>query len=92
MPALSSSLKQLYLYPNPAQEAAQIHFNLDKEGAVSIILYDVTGKIQGVVTSDRSLLPGEHQFTIDLKGLPSGNYFVGVICDGANSVLKLTKE
>ncbi|MEM6877882.1 MAG: DUF1501 domain-containing protein [Bacteroidota bacterium] len=66
---------QARLWPNPTSGLARISFTLEATGPVSMAVSNTEGRlvIQGF---ERTLQAGQHEFPLDLGGLPSGPYFV----------------
>jgi hypothetical protein len=82
-----NSVKELQVYPNPANNQVTISSSTSLSNA-SITLLDVTGK----VLFKKNNLEGQHQ-TIDISQFSSGIYFVELINQNGNiSRTKLIKE
>ncbi|MEM6395557.1 MAG: DUF1501 domain-containing protein [Bacteroidota bacterium] len=66
---------QAKLWPNPTSGLARISFTLENDGVVSLSVSNAEGRlvVQGF---ERSLNVGEHEFPLNLSGLPTGPYFV----------------
>jgi glycosidase len=63
----------LFVYPNPANEALTIRFDLSQPVAVSFKLYDITG--QEVLKYEAGTMPaGSQELSLLLDGLASGIY------------------
>lgn len=68
---------KLELYPNPANQTAQLSYYLPAENDVRITLHDAVGKqVQEVFNGGKSI--GQHTDTIDRQNLPSGMYLVNM--------------
>ncbi len=63
------------VYPNPFNSTARVRFSLRTPARVEIAIYDVLGRLAGVLGS-RSYDSGSHELTWDASGLASGIYFV----------------
>jgi len=61
-------------YPNPFNPATTIRFEIPKESAVRLTIYDPLGREVELLVSDR-LTPGRYEFSWDASGLPTGLYF-----------------
>lgn len=61
-------------FPNPAAGTTYVRFVLPEAAAVSLRLYDVSGRALRTVL-DGHFHAGSHQAALDLGGLPSGKYF-----------------
>ncbi|MBK6611956.1 MAG: T9SS type A sorting domain-containing protein [Sphingobacteriales bacterium] len=69
-----STTANITLAPNPMSQAATLTITTPDERIEKIALYDVKGTF--VQTLSNQLNPGNHQITINRKGLPAGNYLV----------------
>lgn len=68
---------KLDLYPNPADEALTIAFELQRGAAVDISVVDLSGKV--VYANPRGkLAPGRHLVDLSTAGFAPGMYFVRV--------------
>ena len=61
-------------YPNPFNQGTVIRFNLSKDSAVDLSVFDVLGQKLLVLASGKYPV-GSHQIFWNGKGLPSGIYF-----------------
>jgi hypothetical protein len=72
--------------PNPAQDGASVLFETTREGRVTLMIHDATGRrVRRLL--DRRLQAGEHSVIWDGKDdsarvLPSGTYFYRLILNG----------
>lgn len=64
------------LFPNPANEKATVNFSLETNAAVSMKVYDMTGKLVQVVTDKEEMLAGDYSMPLETSSLPSGVYFM----------------
>jgi hypothetical protein len=76
--SIPSSFKLGQNYPNPFNGSTVIPFEVDESMEISIVIYDITGKLVDNVFSGY-LEPGYHSFTwdsFDIHGnsVPSGFY------------------
>jgi len=62
-------------YPNPFNPTTTLRFALVQSGEVSLAVYDVLGR-QVLAQNLGALHAGEHHYTLDLSGHPSGTYLV----------------
>lgn len=62
-------------FPNPFNPATRISISLPTSGDVSLLIYDVNGRLTQVILQDKFLQAGVYYAEIDLKGLASGVYF-----------------
>lgn len=66
---------RLELYPNPTNGFSYISFEVERKGHVEINLISLNNTL--ITTIQNSVLtPGSYQYSIDLKDLPSGLYFL----------------
>ena len=66
----------IYLAPNPFSTNALFRYSLDEASTVAINLYDVTGRLVGLLESDIRKEPGQYETYIDGTALPAGVYFL----------------
>ncbi len=79
------------LYPNPATQRAQVDFNLEKAGDVTVQVVDKMGKL--VYTySEPSMNPGEHTFELNTSDFAKGIYMVNIKSAAGSSQKKLVVE
>lgn len=79
------------LYPNPATQRAQVDFNLEKAGDVTMQVIDKMGKL--VYTySEPSMNPGEHTFELNTSDFAKGIYMVNIKSAAGSSQKKLVVE
>ena len=66
-------------YPNPATDQATVSFTLpsDANGAVSVKVFDLSGKFMGVVADKAQ--PGKQEIHLDVSNYPSGTYMYQVV-------------
>lgn len=62
-------------FPNPFNPATRISISLPASGDVSLLIYDINGRLTQVILQDKFLQAGVYYAEIDLKGLASGVYF-----------------
>ncbi len=76
------------LYPNPAINETVLTIRPEKEAETLVDIFDNSGKHYGSVAKKRFSLEA-HQVHIDTKSLPTGSYYLRIICGGAAQTLKL---
>jgi hypothetical protein len=64
------------LYPNPMRGQAMLHFDLEHKIEAQLSLFDETGIYLGLLLRKCVFLPGRQEVPIDLKGHPSGVYWI----------------
>ncbi|MCB0713603.1 MAG: hypothetical protein KDD67_14845 [Ignavibacteriae bacterium] len=71
----------LSIYPSVAQEELKVSYAVEKDQQVTIYLADNLGRrLQTVMHTYQQ--EGQYALRVDLKGLPAGNYYVVMLCDG----------
>ncbi len=61
-------------YPNPCITNTTIDYGLNKSGNVSLVVYDLSGRIVRTLVSEYQH-PDNYRVTFNLDGLQSGTYF-----------------
>jgi hypothetical protein len=70
-----SPVNFMTVYPNPANNAASVMFDLKAGSTLSIGMYDITGKlVKSIFTGEKT--SGSHAFTVDLSNVQPGFYTV----------------
>jgi hypothetical protein len=64
-------------YPNPSSENVTISYNLPASSAVTVNVYDITGKLMSV--ENKGNLSGSQQHTIDVSAFSAGIYRVELV-------------
>ncbi len=76
------------IYPNPANNVANVSFKLNNESIVSVTVTDLTGK--SVYTNNLGkLASGAHATTVNTDALSNGIYMVNLESNGVVSTQKL---
>ena len=76
--ACNGVIENLTVYPNPANENANLNFNLKKERKITITLNDLTGREIKKMITNRNCNIGDNLLNLDLSGIQSGMYYVSV--------------
>ncbi len=79
-------------YPNPATDALTVEFVLEKPQIVELELMDSQGHLARALWVDEKRTSGLFSHQMDLKGLPSGLYFLKINLGLKNSVVKFLKK
>ncbi len=74
------------VYPNPVSDYANIKFDESILGHKQIIVRDLSGRIVEQLNTNTNTL------SIPLNNYPSGIYFIHLVSEQSNSVVKLVKE
>jgi hypothetical protein len=62
-------------YPNPFNNSTTIKFSIYEKAKISLIIYDITGKLVHTIIDGEITDPGNYQEIINADDLSSGNYF-----------------
>lgn len=81
-------LSSLQIYPNPFQTASTIHFELQDDGPVKLVLYDFFGRELAVLLNERKTA-GIYTVNCDAAGLPGGIYLCTLTAGGSSASKKL---
>jgi len=63
------------IFPNPANGQVSVDFVLRRPSRVQLEIFDVAGQLRATLLQGQYPV-GEHQATLDLHALPSGQYFI----------------
>jgi len=78
----------LISYPNPANDQSMIEFKLEKDGFVSLSLFDNEGNLV-MALLEQILYSGIYNYSIDLSSLSSGSYYYVLSINGRKEVESL---
>lgn len=76
------------VFPNPAQDLANINMTMPSNEVVSVELYDVTGKLQGTQAYGK-LAAGKQNLQLNTADLTNGVYFVRIMAGNVNQTVRL---
>lgn len=77
------------LHPNPARDAANLEFNLNKAGKVSVVVYDAVGR--AVATPfDGTMAQGAQRVNISTSALAAGMYNVNITTQAGKITQRLS--
>ena len=76
------------LYPNPAMDIAQIKYYTPVQGALTILLLDVTGKVV-LLQNEQSLANTNNSYQLNVNQLPAGFYTLQINQQGSIASAKL---
>jgi hypothetical protein len=81
---------KISVYPNPVTDIINIHFNLEKTSWVQIRLFDMRGKVVGILLSDTKV-EGDYcnSFTIGDSQLTKGIYLLEIVAGDTKSLRKI---
>jgi hypothetical protein len=80
------------IYPNPAQNISSVIYQLPTNDIVTIKVFDMTGSLVNTIAEGLSQNQGFYEFSLDVKGLSNGSYFImiqtlnGVITKNLNVI------
>jgi hypothetical protein len=84
----SENVSVLQVYPNPANENANLSFKLKEWQQVKISLFDLSGREVGIL-ADENMPAGEHLVKISRNDLSPGVYFVRIDAGDKENIVKL---
>lgn len=76
-------------YPNPFNPTTNINYSIDQAGAVTLKVYDMTGREVATLVNER-MSAGSHQVTFDASNLSSGVYLYSLQANGVRLTNKMT--
>lgn len=88
MKDISTNVKNVGTYPNPAVNSTNVAFSLDAEEEVVLRVVDLTGRTV-LENNYGKLTKGQHIQTLDLSRLKTGNYSVSV--NGSAKIITVLK-
>lgn len=77
---LSDQFSVTALFPNPAKNSTTLDIELKESFKITIQLFSADGKLQKTY-KNRTLASGEHRVQLDVKNMPSGQYWCVVRSD-----------
>lgn len=86
---MSAGAIEMVVVPNPAENQANVMFQLDTPGQVRLDLLDVVGRRVRPI-HDGVLPTGIQRMALPIEGLPSGMYMVRLTLDGSSAVSRFT--
>ncbi|PLX14384.1 MAG: hypothetical protein C0598_01360, partial [Marinilabiliales bacterium] len=84
----SSKYLSLDVYPNPASEIVNIDIEAKTNGAATLSIYDLSGKL--IIKSNKQLITGQNKLNIDISGINAGTYILKTVAEGKVYSNKLT--
>ena len=82
------TLAGVNLYPNPVNDIATFDINLNESANVSVLVYDVTGKVVANVYNGQ-MDAGMSTVKVDASALQSGIYFTTIVSGSSKKTLKM---
>ncbi len=77
--AASGGVEILSLGPNPAREQSTIHYRLNSDRTVKVVLYDMSGRLLSTLVDQLNPGVGEHEQVLDCHNLSSGAYLLCIV-------------
>ena len=84
----SGAIKEMKVFPNPANSNSKVEFSLEDNRQVSIAIYDLSGKLIKRVKNGMSLNKGQVTESLNLNGVNPGMYYVVVKSDIGEQALQ----
>ena len=81
-------LKDVIIAPNPTTNVSSVSFSLSNYANVNLSLFSDEGRLVSNIFMGM-LDAGNHKFTVDVTGLSPGMYFVSLISNNKNKIVKL---
>lgn len=75
-------------YPNPFNPTTTIKFKIAKQGIVSLIVYDLSGRVIETLINQH-LEPGEYQYNLNAQNYSSGVYFYKLTTEYYTNIKKM---
>lgn len=82
----SNGLSLMGAYPNPASDFTNIKYSTSEAGAVSVEVFDLTGRV--IHHSSEKLSAGTHDLKVSLKDVAAGKYYYTIKTGGAQLTSK----
>ncbi len=84
----ASEVRILTAFPNPASSTARVRFELATPSAVSLRLYDVTGR-QVATLAEGAFAASVHDVSADLGTLAAGVYVLRLEAEGGSATARI---
>lgn len=82
-----NNIRSIRLYPNPMNNSATVDLNLDEPSEVTVIVYDITGKVAvNIFTGEMN--SGNNTIKINTSEIPAGIYFTTIVSNNVKKTLK----
>lgn len=83
-----NSIGGISLYPNPANQEANIAIHLNETTSVTVNVFDITGKVV-ITVFNGPMSSGENKLKINTSDLNAGIYFTTIFSEAGNKTLKM---
>lgn len=84
----SGAIKEMKVFPNPANNVSKVEFELEDNRQVSIAVYDLSGKLIKKIKNSDSYSKGRITEALNLNGVNPGLYYVVVKSDIGEQALQ----
>lgn len=81
--------KPLSIFPNPASSEVLLHFEMEKEGPLAVIVKDISGRSVIFKNYDPVKLSADNPIRLNIAQLSTGTYFVEMNAGNKRSIGKL---
>lgn len=81
------SVNAVTLFPNPASENATVMMSLNEPTEVSVMMFDMAGKL--FLSESVNMSQGDNLYQINVAGMSEGIYFVRLTAGGFTQTMKL---
>ncbi|MCE1166125.1 MAG: T9SS type A sorting domain-containing protein [Bacteroidetes bacterium] len=85
----SDDYKLYQNFPNPFNPVTRISYKIQREGLVSLKVYNLVGQVVGVLVNERQS-SGSYEVEFDASELTSGVYLYKLQINGFSSVKRMT--
>ncbi|MCU0372878.1 MAG: T9SS type A sorting domain-containing protein [Ignavibacteria bacterium] len=85
----SDDYKLFQNYPNPFNPTTKISYKINKEGFVSLMVYNLVGQVVGVLVEEQQI-SGSYEVEFDASQLTTGVYLYKLQVNGYTSVKRMT--
>jgi len=87
---LSRAYGLVNVYPNPTSGDVNISLNTAKEGTLSLSIVDISGRL--ISHQNVSITQGEQVHTLEMNDLSEGIYFVKMVGEDMNEIIRMVKQ
>jgi hypothetical protein len=87
IPGTNSIMLGLTVFPNPLKDELHLRFNMERNGAVRISIFDMAGKELAVI-DDKIFIAGPQDLAYKMPGLTKGIYILRFQTSGAGAISK----
>lgn len=88
----NTAISNVHLLPNPASNNTTLQFNSTQAGEVSVMLFDLSGKLVSTVITNMHMQSGSNEIAINTHALENGIYFVQVSTEYGKTTSKLVVQ